>query len=315
MNMPKLHAIVIATVCILACLQSVGAMTVQLDPMGGNNRGVTAVSFASANDNYPISVEQARNSIRVFMGDLDLEPVLDSTGSLEIGNYYHFTLGDSTFDVNQNSGVVEFAHFGDNYGVKAPDMPGQPLSRDEAYAKATAFAGSKYEGFSGKSWKLVVDKLDESTSWVYNETSHDYDPIVSRSYDFVLREEKDHVLLPSIVHVRVSRAAGAIVDYWGVDRIVTVPSLRNTVSLGNATQIAEDHVYSEFEVSSAEGYLAVVTRSQNAENLAWVIRMTGTYRWNPAYQDTYVVVVDATDGNFLGFSWNSIWPESRLYYL
>jgi hypothetical protein len=317
MNMPRLFAVVIAAVCILACLPGVGATSVQLDPINGNavsvsTASMSAASVASVNDNYPISVEQAKNSIRVFVGDLSIEPVLGSTGSLEIGNYYHFTVNNSTFDVNQNSGVVEFVHFGDN----VPNSPDLTISRDKAYAKATEYAGLKYDGFSGKTWKLIVDRVYETTDWKYNQSSGEYEQVVlSKAYDFVLREEKDHVLLPSIVHVRVNAATGAIVDYWGVDRVLTVSSLKNTVSLASAIQTAEDQVYSEFKVNSAEGYLAVVTQNQNVENLAWVIKMTGSYRWDSDYQSTYIVIVDATDGKYLGYGWDDIWPESRLNYL
>jgi hypothetical protein len=287
-------------------------MSVQLDPMQVNTVSMSSANTASVNDNYPLSVEQAKNSVRVFMGDLTIEPELSSTGSLEIGNYYSFSVNSSTFDVNQNSGVVEFVHFGENYGNTAPDMPGQPLTRDEAYAKATEYAGQKYDGYSGKSWKLIVDRVYDDDQYFWNDTAKEYEKVDVRAYDFVLREEKDHVLLPSLVHVRVNSATGAIMDYWGVDRLVTVPSLKNTVSLGDATKTAEDQVYSEFRVSSSEGYLAVVTRSQNVENLAWVIKLTGNYRWDSENQDTVVVIVDAVDGNYLGSGWSSIWPESRL---
>ncbi|MDP3563444.1 MAG: hypothetical protein Q8R70_03030 [Methanoregula sp.] len=303
-------AVVIAAVCILACMQGVGATSVQLDPMGGSTASVSTVAVASVNDNYPISVEQAKNSIRLFMGDLTLQPVLGSTGSLEIGNYYHFTVGKTAFDVNQNTGVVEFVNFGDNVST-SPDLV---ISRDVAYAKATEYAGLKYDGYSGKTWKLVVDRVYESSTWRYNETSQHGEYFVSKSYDFVLREEKDHVLLPSIVHVRVNPTTGAIVDYWGVDRVVTAASLKNTVSLSEATEVAEES-NSDMVINSAEGYLAVVTRYQNVENLAWVIKMKGSYKWDSTYQRTETVIVDAVDGSILGSGWSSIWPESRLNYL
>jgi hypothetical protein len=59
----------------------------------------------------------------------------------------------------------------------------------------------------------------------------------------------------------------------------------------------------------------VVTQNQNVENLAWVIKMTGSYRGDSDYQSTYIVIVDATDGKYLGYGWDDIWPESRLNYL
>lgn len=213
--------------------------------------------------------------------------------------------------MNQNSGIVEFVHFGANM----PTSDKLTLTRDEAYAKATEYASEKYEGFSDKSWKLVVDRVYDDGRYEINATSGYWEYIPTKAYDFVLREEKSHVLLPSIVHVRVNPSNGAIVDYWGVDRILTGSSLKSTISLANAVQSATDYTYNEFIVSSSEGYRAVVTRNQNVENLAWVIKLSGSYRWDPDYTDTYVVIVDATDGSVLGSRWSSIWPESRLNYL
>ena len=141
---------------------------------------------ASANDNYPISVDQAKNDIRVFMGDLSLYPVLSTTGSLPIGNYYYFTAGNSTFTVNQNTGVVEFVHFGDN----ARDSSSIVLTRDQAYANATAYAGGKFTDFSSKNWKLVVDRVDTNYEWYYDQNSGTWNYYTIQAYDFVFREER-----------------------------------------------------------------------------------------------------------------------------
>lgn len=313
MRITRIFAALLAALCILSILPLAGAMSIQMDPLASNTGSALSASAASANDNYPISVEQAKNSVRLFMNDLSLEPVLGSTGSLEIGNYYTMNVGTDSFSVNQNTGVVEFVHFGAN----APDSANVTLSRDQAYAKATAYAGQKYDGFSTKSWKLVVDRVYENYYWRYNETSHDYEKYVHlRAYDFVFREEKDHVVLPNLVHVRVNPVTGAIVDYWGVDRFVTV-GLKNSVSLSEAMETAEGyyHMSDSFTLSSSEGYLAVVTRYQNVENLAWVIKLNGYYSWDNDEERTYTIVVDAVDGSVLGNGWSDIWPESRLSYL
>jgi hypothetical protein len=310
MTIPRMIAVLIAAVCIASLLPVAGAMTIQLDPLSTQTTSLIPMTVASANDYYPITVEQAKNSVRVFMNDLTLDPWFRDTGSLEIGNYYELDTGDDSFSVNQNTGVVEFVHFGAN----VPTSDKLTLTRDEAYAKATAYAGEKYEGFSKKSWKLVVDRVYEDGNYQVNETSGHYEWVDTKAYDFVLREEKDHVLLPSIVHVRVNPLDGAIVDYWGVDRVLTVSSLKSTTSLAEAVQTATDFTYSDFTVSSSEGYLAVVTRNQNVENLAWVIRLSGTYHWNPDEVETCAVIVDAANGSILGSQWSSIWPESRLNY-
>jgi hypothetical protein len=314
MKITRMFAVLIAAVCMLCVLPYAGALSIQLDPLSTDTGSLVSVNAASDNDNYPISTEQAKHSIRIFLNDPAVEPQLDSTGSLEVGNYYHFSVGSDTFDVNQNTGIVEFAHFESN----VPDSTDVTITRDQAYTKATGYADLKYDGFAGKSWKLVVDRVYEQTSWRWNETTHNGEEYVTlRAYDFVFREEKDHVLLPNLVHIRINPVTGAIIDYWGVDRRITV-GLKNTVSLSEAIQTAEDYygLSDSFTLSSSESYLAVVTRYQNVENLAWVIKLKGYYSWDNDDERTYLVVVDATDGSVLGSRWSNIWPESRLsYYL
>jgi hypothetical protein len=308
MSVPRMFAVLAAAVCILSLLPFAGAMTVTFDPLSTASASSASAMLASVNDNYPISEEQAKDSVRVFMGNLTLDPRITGTGSLEIGNYYELDAGQDSFGVNQNSGIVEFAHFGEN----ASTSDKLSLTRDQAYAKATAYASAKYDGFSDKNWKLVIDQVSDGGSYVRNATTGDYEWVPTKAYDFVLREEKDHVLLPSLVYIEINPSTGAVVDYWGVDRILTVASLKSATSLSDAVKSATDYTYSEFAVTSSEGYLAVVTRSQNVENLAWVIKLTGSYRWDPDYTYTYIVIVDANDGSVLGTRWDSIWPESRL---
>jgi uncharacterized membrane protein YkoI len=294
----------------MACLPGVGAMSIRLDPLI-TSPGVTTASVASANtasasanDNYPISIDQAKNNIRVFMGDLNLDPVLSTTGSLPIGNYYYFTAGNSTFLVNQNSGAVEFVHFGDN----TKDSSSIVLTRDQAYANATAYASGKFTDFSSKNWKLVFDRVDTNYEWYYNPDTGNWNYVTVNAYDFVFREENDNVLLPTLVHVSVNTKTGSIIDYWGVDRLLTISNLENTVSLSQAVATAENYVGTS-GVESTEGHREVITQYQNLERLAWVITLTE----NGGY--SYTVVVDATDGSFIGSQYDdSIWPEAWLTY-
>jgi hypothetical protein len=315
MKPTRIFTLLIAAVCMLLLLPTAGALSIHMDPLSASAVAPVSVSAASANDNYPISVEQAKNSVRLFMNDLTLDPQLSSTGSLEIGNYYHLIHDSDSFEVNQNTGVVEFVHFGAN----EPDSANGTITRDQAYANATEFAGRKYDDFSGKSWKLVVD-TDEQISWRYNGSAgHGEYYVSSKDYDFVFREEKNHVLLPNLVHVRVNPVTGAIIDYWGVDRLVPI-DLNNKVALATATETAEYYLKSDFGqqvvIGSTESYLAVVTRYQNVENLAWVIKIKFSYPSFSSDEDTDLVVIDANDGSLLADHWNNIWPESRLtYYL
>ena len=256
-------------------------------------------------------MDQARDSIRVFAGNLNLNPQLAYTGSMEIGNYYYFTTDNATFTVNQNSGVVEFAHFGANESDSITIV----YTHDQAMTKAKDFAATKYDSFSSRSWNTIIDQIDTGYDWVYNQTTGDWTEVeTQKTYDFVFREEKDGILLPDLVHVSVNPKTGAIIDYWGVDRLLTVSDLTSQVSLSSATKSAEDYVYSDFVTTSSEGYLAVIIRSQNVEDLAWVIKLHGHYAWDKDWQTTYEMVVSATDGSVLGTGWDNIWPEHELYY-
>ena len=311
MKRTRMVCIVLAAICLMACLQGVGAMSIKLAPLAPSQGVMTAsaasasMATASANDNYPISVDQAKNNIRVFMGDLSLDPVLSTTGSLPIGNYYYFTAGNSSFEVNQNSGVVEFAHFGDNAQGPADVV----LTRDQAYANATAYASGKFTDFSSRNWKLVIDRIDTQYEWYYDQNSGYWTYTTIQAYDFVFRDQKDSVLLPTLVHVSVNAQTGSIIDYWGVDRLLTLSSVQNTVSLSDAVKTAENYFGGDF--ASTEGHREVIIQPQNLERLVWVVSLTE----NDGY--TYVALVDANDGSFVGTHWDSdIWPVYWLrYYL
>ena len=70
MRITRIFAALLAALCILSILPLAGAMSIQMDPLASNTGSALSASAASANDNYPISVEQAKNSVRIFMNDL-----------------------------------------------------------------------------------------------------------------------------------------------------------------------------------------------------------------------------------------------------
>lgn len=90
--------------------------------------------------------------------------------------------------------------------------------------------------------------------------------------------------------------------------------LKNSITLAEATETTENYYGFDksFSIRSSNAYLAVVTRYQNVENLAWVVKITGY--WNDRYEQTYYAVVGANDGSIIGNRWSGIWPESRLDY-
>ena len=297
----------LAVLCALLSISAVSAIVVPTDPLSSASPGSGAISVSSVNDNYPVSVDQAKDSIRLFVEDLSYNPVLWQTTSLPIGNYYVFSNEDSAFYVNQNSGVVEFAWFHKN----AADSDVINLNRDQAYAKATEFAQKKYDGYGTTTWKLVTDKLGTVTNLRWNETSQQFESYVGKEYQFTLREEKDRVLTPNFIHVHINAATGMVSDWIGYNRLITV-SLKPATTLSEATQVAEEYYSGYINVDHIDGYLAVVIRAQNVENLAWVVTVKGTYTGNNQYEDSEMLIVDAQTGKVIGNSWTDIWPESQI---
>jgi hypothetical protein len=307
MKMLKIFVIAIAAACLFVCLPGVSAT----GDLAGND-------VTSSTGNHPITVDQAKNSVRHFMDDMSIDPVFNpdvsdvSTGN--IWNLYYLSAGNASFRVNENTGIVEFAHFDDNGGL----TPDPAISRDTAFENAREYAGKKYDGFSGKTWKLVIDKVYEYSYPKYNVTAQKNEwTVVTRDYVFVFREVKDGVLLPNIVQVRINPTTGAVEDYWGVDRIVTT-GLKNTISLDEATTIAKDRIVAErpnadVVINSSDGYLAVVTCNRNGQNLAWVVEIT-YHAWGRDYERKNTVFVSADDGSILTAKpmGGEIWPESRI---
>ncbi len=296
----------LAVLCVLLSVSVASAALVPLEnfkTVSASTGDVTLVS-SSANDNYPISVDQAKNSIRLFVGNLAIDPTLYGTGSMPIGNYYYFTYNKSIFYVNQNSGIVEFAYFPDI----AADSDVVNFNRDQAYAKATEYAEKKYDGFSSVTWDLITDKLNENTYWRFNETSKQSEKYIVKVYEFTLREKKSRVLTPNLIHVHINPATGMVSEWTGVSRMITV-SLTPTTSLSNATKVAEEYYSGYINIDRIDSYLAVVIRSQNVENLVWVVTVKGTYKGNSQYEESEMAIVDAQTGSIIGRSWDDIWPE------
>lgn len=119
--------------------------------------------------------------------------------------YFKMVVENSTIWVNTDNGVVEYAEFNDAMPQSPPEIE---VNRDEAYAKAMEFAGQKYDGFSGKNWALVVDKMAGPSDGI-------------RGYVFVCREEirseDGTVLLPHIVVVSINPETGAIIHYLNMN--------------------------------------------------------------------------------------------------
>jgi hypothetical protein len=273
---------------------------IKLDPPAA--AAGSGAAIAAANDSYPISVEQAKKSIRAFTGNQDLDPVLSSTGSMSVGSYYQFS-GDtpsSYYYVNQNSGLVEFAQMTENM----PSTGTFSLSRDEAYAKGTEFARAHFENFDAKTWKIATEQ-QLNISW-YRMNGTEYEPLTVPTYLFALREEQDHIMMTDTVTVLVSAVDGKVIIYGGIDRLLQV-DLKPTVTMSQAIQVAEKHFGGTVIHSSA--MLSVVTRSMNVQSLAWEVTLQGYY---DDYTYSQNFAIDAMSGDYLT---DRIWPDAYTYFL
>jgi|GEM_PF-1556782 len=301
--------ILIAGLCLCACLPvsaapggtvSLSSFKITLDPptaVAGSG-----ATIAAANDNYPISVEQAKNSIRAFTGNQDLDPVLSSTGTMPVGSYYEFS-GDTPYSdyyVNQNSGLVEFAVMTENM----PSTGTFSLSRDEAYVKGTEFARAHFANFDAKTWKIATEQ-QINVSW-YRMNGTEEESLTVPTYLFAMREEQDHVMMPDTVTVLVSAVDGKVIVYGGIDLLLQV-DLKPTVTMSQAIQVAEKHFSGTVTHSSAT--LSVVTRPMNVQSLAWEVTLQGYY---DDYTYSQNFAIDAMSGDYLT---DRIWPDAYTYFL
>ena len=194
MKMTRLFAMIIAAACLLACMPLVSASGDQgnnIDPFTGD---------------HAITIDQAKDSVRAFVGDTSVEPIFFTEEELPLSTYYVFGIGNSVFMVNADNGAVEMAWFEDN----VPKSPtGIEISEDEAYEKAVAYASQKSEDFSKKNWTLFSYKLDgpadDDRGYVFN-------------FQEQIRSENDTVLL-NMVEVIVNPDTGAIYQYQSMNRI------------------------------------------------------------------------------------------------
>jgi len=186
---------VIAAACLLACIP--GASAFYQDIHTGQSTG-----------SHAITLGQAKESIRAFMGDTSLEPEYLVEGEDVAGYYYLFCIGyKQLFMVNEDSGVVEGVLFWENM---APLSPETKINRNTSFAMAQRYADLKCDNFSTKTWALVVDKIAGPADGV-------------RGYVFGFREEdrtgNTPVLLPHIVMVSINPETGKVISYADVNRI------------------------------------------------------------------------------------------------
>ncbi len=279
-------------ICMIACVPAAMAKQITMTPAG------SIAGVASVHDTYHISEDRAMLFIKDFVGDytMDLEP--NDVEWLPIGNYFTFYSNDDRFWVNQQSGDVEFVHFQSNY--KNSSMIN--LTRNDAYTAARAYAIAKYDKFDAKNWLLIQDKLINSTS--------------GSEYSFMWREyigtenggygTTKEVTLPNIVHVSVNANNGKVIDYWGVNRILSA-STKPTILMSEALEIAEEAVPGDITVSHPAITLSLAERTQNVETLVWIVTFEGTMENGQSHPVT--VYVNANNGRIIK---DIIWVESWL---
>jgi hypothetical protein len=305
--------LLITGLCLFACMPALAAadgtttdlstFMIPLDPVGGTAQyaGVQAAS----GDSYPITVKQAKDAVRAFTGSTDMDLFLSSTGTMPVGSYYLFGVNNSLsyYYVNQNSGMVEFALLAENM----PDKGTFSLTRDESYAKGTAFAASRYETFSQKNWKIIRDQ-QINISW-YRMNGTEYESLSVPTYLFTLREEKDHVLTPDTVTLLVSAVDGKIIYYGGIDRLLLV-DLKPAATMSQAIEEASNHF--SYQTTHSWAYLSVITRPMNYQSLAWIVTLRGTHNDHEHVEN---FVIDADSGEFITDYLYGIWPDGYTYFM
>ena len=273
MKMPKLFAVAIAALFILACIPGAYAAA---GPLGGLKDPL----FPWISDEHPVTVEQAKESIRIFNGDMSQEPVYVTTRENLFETYYLFDLDTVTYGVNTQTGIVEMIVFPD----RMPESRVIAVSRDQALANAKEFAG-RYNGFSKKSWHLVSETLVLTSE-------------NSSSYFIVFQEERDDILLTSIVIVEVNPLSGAIWSYGTMDRTGEAVSLTPAVGEKEAARIAANGIPDKnYTIDPAPGHLVILQDRTGLkdQHLVWIFTIRDKTGADPIPWDVFV---DATDGRF-----------------
>lgn len=251
-----------------------------------------------ASGQYPISLEDAKKSIRNYIGQPNVDPILYRIDGLPIGSYYRMYVNASEYAVNQQTGEIEFVHIGENRA----DAKTVNLTRDEAIATAQDYAKQKYPGFATKKWELVREGL--YTSW--------WDD--SNQYWFVWREVSGNVLTPNVVHVSVNAHNGKIIDYWGINRTINVV-LTPKIPLSEALETSEDY-YSWLSFTGLDDeYLTVITQSTNVQTLVYNVKMNGIYhsRWSDySWPEHVMTFVNAENGDPMSYWSSYYWPEDWI---
>ncbi|MDO9326905.1 MAG: PepSY domain-containing protein [Methanoregula sp.] len=279
-------------ICMIACIPVAMAKEITMTP------AESLAKVASVQDTYHISEDRAMLFIKDFVGDFTLDLESDDVEGLPIGNYYTFYSNADRFWVNQQSGDVEFAHFQSNY--KNSEMIN--LTRNDAFAAAQAYAIAKYDGFNEKNWLLIEDKLINSTSGSeFSFMWREY--IGTESWYYGTTKE---VTLPNIVHVSVNANDGKVIDYWGVNRILSA-SIKPTILMSEALEIAEEAVPDDIAISHPAITLSLAERTQNVETLVWIVTFEGTQE--NGHDIPITVYVNANNGRIIK---DLIWAESWL---
>lgn len=256
-----------------------------------------------ANSQYPITLEDAKKSIRDYTGQPGVDPVLYRIDGLPIGSYYRMYVNASEYAVNQQTGDIEFVHMGEN----AADSKTINLTRDDAYAAAQDYAKLKYPQFATRNWELVREGI-YNRWWQSSGYEDNY------QYWFIWREVSGNVKTPNVVHVALNAHNGKIVDYWGIERTINV-ALTPKISLSEALETSEDF-YSWFSFTGLDDeYLSVITRSTNVQNLVYNVKMNGVYHsyWSDYSYPVHVLTfVDAGNGDPMSYWSNYVWPEDWI---
>jgi len=249
-----------------------------------------------ASGQYPISLEDAKNRIRAYTGQPNVDPILYRVDGLPIGSYYRMYVNASQYAVNQQTGDIEFVYMGENRA----DAKTVNLTHDKAIAAAQDYAKQKFPGFETRKWELVREGL--YTSW--------WDD--SNQYWFVWRELSGDVRAPSVVHVSLNAHNGKIIDYWGVDRAINV-ALTPKISLSEALETSEDY-YSWFQFTGLDDeYLSVITQPTNVQTLVYNVKMNGVEHWYGYSWPWHVITfVNAENGEPHSYWEGYYWPEDWI---
>lgn len=230
--------------------------------------------------NKDISIDQAKDKIKEFVGKKDIEIKYKATESLPHGKIYMMYADDGIYYVNTETGNVESAYFKN----KMNNSNDVKLSIDDAEKTALKYIEGHYKNYGSIKNNMIVDRaelLDHGSA--------------GKEYIITLAETINGTITANVSSVLINPYNGEVIAYMGMQRPLTI-DVNPKIAKVEAETIAASQ-YKKLADAKCESQLRVVYTEDGAQRLAWFIEVTGKAIDKKGYGG--YVVIDAENGEVI----------------